>query len=302
MIIICGPTASGKTELAYKLAEKINIEIISADSRQIYKYLSVGTAKPAGKWVNDRYIAGNLPYHLVDFINPDQQFNAGEFVTRSKELINKIESEKKVPVIVGGTGLYIKSLIDGLSVLPEKNDIIRSRLQQLADKNGPKYLHDMLVRIDPVSAKKIHENNIHRLIRTIEVYELTGKPISELHKIKNKNFSDNSYIYIGLFPGKAELHERIENRIKVMLETGILEETRNIIKMGYPETCSGLQSVGYKYIIMYLKKLISYDIMLKNIITDTKHYAKRQLTWFNGDKRIIWINNISEINKVWKMC
>jgi len=290
MIIICGPTATGKTFFGLELAKRINGEIISADSRQIYKYLTVGTAKPSGKWINNFYTVDGIFYHLVDFLNPDETFNVGDFVDRCEILISDIKKRNRIPIIVGGTGLYIKSLIYGLSELPEKNTEIRNKLFKISLEKGREYLYKKLQNIDHKISQKIHPNNIHRIIRALEVYELTGVPMSELIKQKQKNRLKEKFLLLGLYLKRNILYDRIVKRTQEMLRNGFIEETEKVLKLGFKENSCGFQSLGYKYVIEYLKKQINYDEMFKKIVLDTKHYAKRQNTWFKSDKNIVWFD------------
>ena len=287
-LVIVGATATGKTSVAIKLAKKISGEIISADSRQIYKYLTVGTAKPQGY---------DIPYHLVDFLEPKEKFSAGEFVRLAEEFIEKIAARGKQPIIVGGTGLYIKTLIDGIVRLPSADEKLRQKLHKLVETRGKKHLHMLLKKFDPASAEKIHPNNTVRIIRALEVYYLTGKPISHWHKIHPCHSepavageeSRFQFKIFGLEWQRDVLYERINNRVNWMLDNGMIEETRKLIKKGYQKDCPALQSLGYKWVLDYLENKIDYNKMQQLIMRDTRHYAKRQGTWFKKDKRINWI-------------
>jgi len=287
-LVIVGATATGKTSVAIKLAKKISGEIISADSRQIYKYLTVGTAKPQGY---------DIPYHLVDFLEPKEKFSAGEFVRLAEEFIEKIAARGKQPIIVGGTGLYIKTLIDGIVRLPSADEKLRQKLHKLVETRGKKHLHMLLKKFDPASAEKIHPNNTVRIIRALEVYYLTGKPISHWHKIHSCHSepavageeSRFQFKIFGLEWQRDVLYERINNRVNWMLDNGMIEETRKLIKKGYQKDCPALQSLGYKWVLDYLENKIDYNKMQQLIMRDTRHYAKRQRTWFKKDKRINWI-------------
>ena len=300
-LVIVGATATGKTSVAIKLAKKISGEIISADSRQIYKYLTVGTAKPQGY---------DIPYHLVDFLEPKEKFSAGEFVRLAEEFIEKIAARGKQPIIVGGTGLYIKTLIDGIVRLPSADEKLRQKLHKLVETRGKKHLHMLLKKFDPASAEKIHPNNTVRIIRALEVYYLTGKPISHWHKIhpsplplpqrreeesilnplpQGERNKVRGFKIFGLEWQRDVLYERINNRVNWMLDNGMIEETRKLIKKGYQKDCPALQSLGYKWVLDYLENKIDYNKMQQLIMRDTRHYAKRQRTWFKKDKRINWI-------------
>lgn len=320
MIFIVGPTCSGKTTVAIELAKSINGEIISADSRQIYKYLSVGTAKPAGSWEleaesrnqkvnNQKFYVDGIPYYLVDFLDPSQYFSAGEFVRATDNIIEQIKLNKKTAIIAGGTGLYISSYLYGLTNLPERNENLRTQLIKLEKQQGKGYLYKELSKIDPKAARKIHPNNLHRIIRALEVYYLTGKPISQLWnkkvnsvlntevKLKVKN-----YLLVGLYLPREILYKRINSRVEYMLQSGMIEETQRLLKEGYTECCPAFQSIGYKHVISFLKKEISYNHMKESIKKDTRNYAKRQMTWFKRDKEITWIDiNTTGLTKTVKL-
>lgn len=310
MIIICGPTATGKTNLGLKIASVFNTEIISADSRQIYKYLNIGTSKPSGIWQqkNSVYSVKSIPYHLVDFLQPDKIFSAGDFVKISKTIIKELKKKNKIPVIAGGTGFYIKSLVDGIDKLPTRNQKIRENLEELQKKFGGEYLYQQLKIVDPVSAQKIHPNNIQRIIRALEVYQITGKPISYFHRITSplplspplplsilwrgiKGEVNENIIMIGLLPQRVILYKKIEERVRTILETGMIEETKKLLEKKFSQDYPALKSLGYKHILKYLKNQLSYDKMKELITVDTKHYAKRQITWFKKDNRIKWFED-----------
>jgi len=291
MIIITGPTGSGKTDLGIKLAKEINGEIISADSRQVYKYLKVGTSKPDGIWKNGKYYVNNIPHHLIDILSPDTVFSTGDFVRLSKSIITDIEKNNKIPIIVGGTGLYIRSLIEGLTKLPPRNNEIRMKLNQLVENFGKEYLYNLLYNIDKEKAEQIHPNNISRIIRALEVYYLTGKPISRLYKEELKDGLNNRNIcYFSILYPRDVLYKHIESRVIYMLNNGMIEETINLLSKGFSENCPALQSLGYKYVIQFINKKINYSEMQQYITRDTKHYIKRQMTWFKKEKNINWID------------
>lgn len=292
VVILVGPTGVGKTETAVELSTKINTEIISADSRQVYKYLSVGTNKPKGKWEKvgkeKVFIYKNVPYHLVDFLSPLQQYNAGSFYNDASVLIKKIQNKNKLPLIVGGTGLYIKTITDGISILPTRDESLRKNLLSIANIYGKEFLYSMLSNLDPQRAKEIHPNNLHRIIRSLEIIIKTGQPFSKVVQDYPKTHRFDCII-IGLSIDKSTLKSRIVKRTEEMLTSGMIEETQQLIDKGVPETAPAFTSIGYKWVIKFLKKEISFDLMKENIIKDTMEYIKRQMVWFKKDKRIIWI-------------
>jgi tRNA dimethylallyltransferase len=316
MLAIVGPTASGKTELGLRLAKEQNGEIISVDSRQVYKYLSIGTAKPP---------KSDILYHLIDFLEPSEKFSAADFVRLATAKVAEIQSRGKTPIFVGGTGLYFKALTEGLAALPPADAAVRNRLKKEAETNGREALHKRLAGIDPEAAAKIPANNIQRLIRALEVYEITGKPISQWHKehqnkiaassqpsrnepglgaLEKEDVSPMSPLgrgrseatgeaklplkFVGIDLPRAELVHRIEARCRTMIEEGMIEETRAVLKRGFAEDCPALTGLGYPRIIRLLKGTLSRDECLALLIQDTRQYAKRQMTWFRRQFPVLW--------------
>lgn len=287
IIVISGPTGSGKTSVAVELAKLLNGEIISADSRQVYKHLDVGTNKEG---VLDaasglRYAAG-IPQHLTDIIEPSASFSAGEFARRAMESIDRIRSAKKIPIVAGGTGLYIKALIDGLAEMPANDEAVRSELRALLKERGTGHLYDLLKKVDPESAEK-NKDNPQRLIRAIEVFRITGVPISELQK-RTKPSKEN-FAQFGLLWPREELYRRINARSREMIKNGMAEEAEKVLRMGYSRDCPGLQGLGYRSAVEYLEKSISRNEFEDKLSQDNRNYAKRQLTWFKKDSRLQWL-------------
>ncbi len=282
-LAIVGPTASGKTKLSLIVAEKINGEIISADSRQIYKYMDIGTAKPT---LEERK---RIKHYFIDELNPDEEFNAGIFGEKGREIIEDIFSRGKIPIIVGGSGLYVKSLIDGFFEGPSADWELREMLYRKAKELGKEAIYEELKRVDPVSAEKIHPNNLKRVIRALEVYYITGKPISQM-QMEIKPEIDFKTVQIGLNWDRKKLYKRIEERVDKMIRDGLIEEVKKLRELGFDKNLNSLQTVGYKEVFDYLDGLISYEQMIYLIKRNSRRYAKRQLTWFRQDKRIIWLN------------
>jgi len=283
ILAIVGPTASGKTELGLTLAQKQNGEIISVDSRQIYRHLSVGTAKP--------HDTRGIAYHLIDFLDPDQRFSAADFVRLATEKLRDIRARGKTPILVGGTGFYFKALTQGLAPLPPADAGIRARLKKTAEDKGRLHLHRKLEKVDPVAARKVPANNIQRLIRALEVYELTGKPISEWHKehrSRPSSIAPSSLKFIGIDRPREELVRRIEARCRTMMESGMIEETQTLLNQGYAETCPALTGLGYPRIVTHIKGTLSKEECLRLLIQDTRQYAKRQMTWFRHQLQVAW--------------
>ncbi len=289
VVLIVGPTASGKTEVAVELCQKLPAEIISADSRQVYKYLTIGTNKPVGEWIGEEYLYKNIPYHLVDFLEPHLYYDANRFYTDASSLINRIWSKNKIPIVVGGTGLYIKTITEGITILPKKNEKIRNYLTQLAILYGKNYLYNMLKTYDPQRAKEIHPNNTQRIIRSLEIILQTGKPFTQIVSENPKTKSYDTIIF-GLYYDKKTLFQRVTERTKRMFQNGIIEETKQLLAKGIKETSPAFSSIGYHWVIKYINNEISLEETQKNFIKDTMDYIKRQLVWFKKDKNIQWIN------------
>lgn len=287
VIIIVGPTGSGKTKLSLMLAELLNSEIISADSRQIFKFLDIGTAKPTKEELK------KVKHHLIDKINPDKDYNASKFAADAEQIIKKIFEQKKIPIVVGGSGLYIKALIDGIAESADTNSELREELLTLRKKMGNEYLYNELKKVDKVSAEKMLPQNWKRVIRALEVYKLTGKPIW-MHYQNQQIEREFSFKQIGLNWKREELYKKIENRVGKMIEDGFIDEVKNVLDMGYSRNINALNTVGYKEIIEYLDNRISLERAIELIKRNTRRYAKRQMTWFNADKRIEWFNISNE--------
>lgn len=283
VIVIVGTTCSGKTHLSLQLAKILETEIISADSRQVYKLLDIGTAKPSAQQLK------KIKHHFVDELNPDEDFNASKFAEKAEIILQRLIDKNKTPIVVGGSGLYIKGFIDGISESADSNSELRTELLELRQKYGNDYLFEELKKVDKISADKMLPQNWMRVIRAIEVIRLTGKPIWQHHTEAKKN-SNFIYQQIGLKWERTELYKNIELRVDEMIETGLVEEVKSILKSGYDKKLNSLNTVGYKEIIQYLENEISLNRAVELIKRNTRRYAKRQMTWFNADKRIEWFN------------
>lgn len=282
VVVIAGPTASGKTDLAISLAKATNGEIISADSMQIYKYMNIGTAKPTREEMQ------GIPHHMLDVVKPDEPFSVALYKEKAEECIRDILSRKKLPIIAGGTGLYINSLIYNIRFSETVCDEdFRERMNALAAMEGPKVLHDRLREVDPESAEKIHFNNVKRVIRALEVFEFTGKPIT-LHQ-KESRLEPPPYRYLTFFldMDREELYNRIDKRVDRMLQQGLTDEVKTLLDMGYRPGSTAMQGLGYKELIRYLNGEISLEEAIYILKRDTRHYAKRQITWFKAIDGII---------------
>ena len=285
VVVIAGPTASGKSGLAVELAKKINGEIISADSVQVYKYMDIGSAK-----VTEEEMQG-IKHYLVDEFYPNEDFNVSVFVDKGIEYINEILSKGKVPIIVGGSGLYVDALIyDSYDFEEENSDkSYREYLENLAKENGKQYVYDMLVEADKESADEIHPNNLKRVIRALEIYKKTGKKKSE-RKERKKEYRFKDTYYFCLNDNREKLYEKIDKRVDEMISLGLVDEVKSLLHMGYDESLNSMRALGYKEIVSFLKGDISLEQAIYIIKRDTRHFAKRQLTWFRRNEDVIWLS------------
>jgi tRNA dimethylallyltransferase len=271
-VAIFGPTGVGKTALSLELAEKTG-EIISVDSRQVYRFMDIGTAKPS---LNDR---SRVNHHLIDIITPDIVYAAGEFKRNAEQLIDEIAKKNKIPFLVGGTGLYFNSLINGMAEIPKIKPELRKNLFEKWEKIGQKRMHSILLRIDPVFGSKIHNNDKQRTLRALEVYFETGKRLSEYINTGNTR-KDFAFIKIGINIERDDLYSRINKRVDLMLEEGLVDETKKLIEMGYTGNYPGMKGIGYKEMFQYLTDEINFDQAVDEVKQKSRNYAKRQMTWF----------------------
>lgn len=283
LIVICGPTASGKSDLALRLANELDGEIINADSMQVYCGMDIGTAKPS-----DRERA-DIRHHLIDIVDPDQPFSAADFAEAADAAIGDIGSRGKQPIVVGGTGLYIRSLLKGLVDSPAATEEIRTELRLEAEQRGRQAMLEELRHVDPQLAERIHPNNLVRIIRGLEVFRTTGIPLSRYQQ--EHGFSGQRYqsLQIGIRVERQLLYSRIDERVDQMIGQGLLQEVRQLLDAGYSPDAKAMRAIGYKEMIAHLAGEYSLDEAIRLIKRDTRHYAKRQLTWFNMDNDIIWL-------------
>lgn len=286
---IVGPTCSGKTALSILLAEKLSTEIISADSRQVYKHLSIGTAKPSLEQLQ------KVKHHFIDELNPDEYFNVSIFEQESLKIIERLFLENKIPVLTGGSGLYIKALIDGIFDTVDPDDEIRKELLIKKHLYGNDQLYNELKKVDPISADKMLPQNWKRVIRALEVIYSTGFPIWELQQKHNRESSIN-FLQFGLLWNREILYKNIEERVDQMIENGLVEEVKGILSIGLSKDLNSLNTVGYKEIISYLNKEISLEKAIELIKRNTRRFAKRQMTWFRKDDRIKWLEIKTEFD------
>jgi tRNA dimethylallyltransferase len=283
ILVICGPTASGKSELALRLAEQLDAEIVNADSIQVYRGMDVGTAKPSVEEL------ARISHHLIDIADPDQPFSAADFAAAADTAISDISSRGKRTIVVGGTGLYIRALLKGLVDSPGGADQFRQALHEEAILTGNQSLLERLRRVDPELAAQLHPNNLVRIIRALEVHHLTGIPLSQYQQAHG--FSEERYhsLQIGIRVERNTLYTRIDSRMDRMLDKGLLDEVRGLLAAGYDTVLKPMRSIGYKEAVAYLNGEFSLDEARRLIKRNTRHYAKRQLTWFNADRDILWL-------------
>ncbi len=285
LVILTGPTASGKTELSVRLAKEINGEIISADSIQVYKYMDIGSAKVTLKEME------GIKHYLVDELNPRDEFNIYVFKQMAKKYAEEIYAKGKIPIIAGGTGFYIQSLLYDINFDEEDNDkAYRSELMALAKEKGNEYVFDMLKKTDPKSAENIHFNNLKRVIRALEYHHMTGKLMSEHNEEQRENTSPYAFRYFVLNMDRDVLYDRINRRVDIMMEKGLVDEVKKLLEMGFEKNLTSMQGIGYREIISYLDNEYSLDEAVESIKQNTRHFAKRQLTWFRREKSVDWIN------------
>ena len=285
LIILTGPTAVGKTAASIKLAKALNGEIISADSIQIYKYMSVGTAK-----IKKEEMEG-IPHYLIDEITPDTPFHVYEFKKRAQACMERVYEKGKIPIVVGGTGFYIQALLYDVDFCEEETDhSYRRSLEQMAVQFGAGYVHDMLRNVDAASAEAIHPNNVKRVIRALEFFHETGVPISAHNREQRKKESPYDFLYFVLTASRRRLYRNINERVDQMVRHGLLEEFETLLQKGYTKDMVSMQAIGYKELFAYVEGTVTLDEAVDQIKKDTRHFAKRQLTWFRRERDVIFLN------------
>lgn len=285
MIILTGPTAAGKTELSIRLSKAVGGEIISADSMQVYKKMDIGTAKITPEEMD------GIEHYLVDELEPDEEFHVVRFQQMARQAVQKIYEKGKIPVVVGGTGFYIQALLYDIDFSDEDTDCeYRDRLRRLADEKGKEFLHKMLAQVDPESAQAIHQNNIKRVVRALEFYEKTGTKISIHNEQERNKESGYNFVYFVLTHEREILYERINKRVDRMMEAGLIDEVRQLADEGYTKDMVSMQGIGYKEVFDYLEGRQNMSETAERIKKDTRHFAKRQLTWFKREREVVMIN------------
>ncbi len=294
IVVVCGPTGSGKTRSAILLAERHHGRIIGADSMQIYRQMDIGTAKPTREEQN------RIQHYMIDIIEPDEDFNAGRYAEMATRIITRLDRQGIVPFVVGGTGLYIKSLVHGIFQAKSVDAAVRRRLKAAAAADGPGPLFERLKRCDPDAAERIHPNDTYRIIRALEVFEVSGKALSAHHR--QHHFGDTRFrvLKIGLNVRRGRLYERINRRVDEMIHAGLLEEVKRLLQKGYDLRYKSMQALGYRHMLDFIENRVSWSDTVAAMKRDTRRYAKRQMTWFGRDETVQWLpaDHLAEMQKL----
>ena len=282
LVAIVGPTASGKSALGVYLAGQLGGEVVASDSTQVYRYFNIGTAKPAPPE------QGSVAHHLIDLLEPQELFTAGEYRRRAIEILEDLRRRERLPILTVGTGLYLRALLEGLADAPVRSEELRARLSRRAERRGPAYLHRILERLDPAAARRIAPRDRQKLVRAIEICLLAGKPITEVHRAGRARLEGFTALKVGLNPPRAALYQRIERRVQTMLERGWLEEVRELVARGIPATAKPFEFIGYRELREHLAGRLGLPEAVQAIQQATRRYAKRQLTWFRKEPGVRW--------------
>jgi tRNA dimethylallyltransferase len=291
LVAVVGPTGSGKSDLALRIAEQFNGEVINCDSLQIYRHFDIGTAKL------DAAERRGVPHHLIDILDPDQVFTAGEYARRAREVLAGLTGVRKLPVVAGGTGFYLRALLDGLFPGPQRNEDVRGRLTE-RNRRRPGSVHRILRRFDPAAASRIHSNDVPKTIRALEVCLLTRRPVTELFREGRDALQGYRTLKLGLWPDRDLLYQRLDERCERMFAGGLIEEVRRILALGYPPETKPFESHGYKQTLQYLRGELNLKDALFYAKRNTRHYAKRQMTWFRRDSEVVWLNGFGSDERV----
>ena len=287
-IVICGPTASGKTSLSIELAKKINGEIVSCDSMQIYKDMTIGTAKPT---IDEMQ---GIKHYLIDFISPEERYSVADYKRDATKAMKEIISKGKVPIVVGGTGLYLEALIYNIEYNEIETDLkYREELEKIEEAEGLEKLYKMANEIDKKAMEKISHKDKKRIFRVLEIYHSTGKTKTELEIESRRNEPEFDYLLFGITMDREKLYDRINKRVDLMMEQGLIEEVENLLKK-YKDFPTAMQGLGYKEVVEYLKGITTKEEMIEKIKMETRRYAKRQITWFKRIKNIIWLDGLKD--------
>jgi len=291
LVVILGPTGSGKTALSLELATRFHGEIVNCDSVAMYREFLIGTAKPTAEE------QARAPHHLFDVIDPTNFTTAGEYARSAREVLRRVQQRAALPIVVGGTGLYLRALIDGLFAGPERSEELRQRLRQRAHEKGAHYLHRVLRRMDSEAALRIHANDVPKMTRAIEVCLATKQPMSEQWKAGREPLTGFDILRIGLDPNRADLYRRIHERVLAMFDAGLVEETRQLLEK-YGEAARPLSSIGYKQVVQLLKGEIDREAAVDAVQQAHRNYAKRQMTWFRREPEVTWIQGFGNQSEV----
>ena len=283
LLVILGPTASGKSELAMRLARELNGEVLACDSTQVYRHFDIGTGKvpPAER--------RGIPHHLIDLVEPDDLFTAGEYAARATAVLADVTSRGNLPIMTAGTGLYLRALLEGLSDAPARSEELRERLRRKARAQGVLHLHKLLARVDPEAAHRIAPRDTQKIIRALEMRVLAGKAVGDIHRAGRKPLAGYAITKIGLDPPRADLYQRIHARVERMIASGWLEEVRRLIAQGVPPESKPFQFIGYAELRRHIEGQMPLEAAIRSIQQATRNYAKRQLTWFRKEPRVRWL-------------
>ena len=283
VVVVCGPTGVGKTRLSLALARNFDGGIVSADSMQIYRYMDIGTAKPGP---GEQAAA---PHYMIDVADPDEAFDAARYAKEARQAVSILKQQGRLPLIIGGTGLYIKALLYGLFDAIPSSPALRQQLREAAENHGNQHIYERLAACDPEAAARIHPNDAYRIIRALEVYSLTGRPISEYQQAHAFAEAPFDVLKIGLCMDRAALYNQINQRVDQMVAQGLLQEVHGLLEMGYAPELKSMQSLGYRHMAAYLQDRVSWPAAVEEMKRDTRRYAKRQLVWFRKDPDLIWM-------------
>ncbi len=284
VVVLMGPTAIGKSRIAIEVAKALEMEILTADSRQVYRGMDIGTDKPT---MTERQ---GIPHQLIDLVDPDQHFNVGDYRQHAALIIDRLHKQGQIPLIAGGTGLYIRALLHGLWSGPPANWDLRKQLDQQAQEKGSAYLHQQLSRVDPVLANRLHPNDYVKVQRGLEVYQALGIPLSQVHQ--RHRFQETPYrpLVIGLNIERKLLYQRIEARVELEIEKGLVQETHQLLERGFHRNLSSMKSLGYKQMAGFITGDYTYEEAIHTLKRDTRHFAKRQMTWFRKESSVEWLH------------
>ena len=288
LLAVVGPTASGKSALALGLAPHVGGEIVNCDSLQMVRYLRVGTAKPGSEEM------ARIPHHLFDFLEPDRFYSAGDYVRDARRVCREIADRGGAPLVVGGTGLYLRSLLEGIFEGPGRSEELRGRLLRIAERRGGGTLHRMLRRRDPEAAAEIQPRDLVRIVRALEVFLQSGRPISRLRREGGGPLKGFRVLKLGLNPPRNELYDRINGRVSAMFEGGLLDEVRSLLARGYSPSAKAFEALGYRYAVRVLSGTMAVEEAVALTRRDTRRYAKRQMTWFRRERSVYWLSRVGD--------